>query len=92
MYANEDLSSVDIGGCPNGVNWSVIHEDGKIKLVTETGRETLISIDEYKQEVNAFADKIEDFCEKCPPKNIPSEEYERNGYTAFWNEWRRHRR
>ena len=92
MMANEDLSSVNTGGCPNGVDWSVIHENGKIKLVTEAGRETLIGIDDYKQEVYAFADKIEDYYEKCPPKNMPSEEYERNGYTAFWNEWRRHRR
>lgn len=92
MMANEDLSSVNIGVCPNGVDWSVIHENGKIKLVTEAGRETLIGIDDYKQEVDAFADKIEDYYEKCSPKNMPSEEYERNGYTAFWNEWRRHRR
>ena len=91
MYANEDLSSVGISGCQNGVDWSAIHENGKIKLVTEAGKETLVDVDNYKEEVLVFADKIEAFYKKCLPKNMPSEEYERNGYTAFWNEWRRRR-
>jgi hypothetical protein len=92
MYANEDLSSVDIGGCPNGVDWSVIHEDGKIKFVTEAGRETLISIDDYRNDVFAFADKIEDFYKKSSPKKLSeADAMMRDGYTAFWNEWRRRR-
>ena len=91
MYANDDLSSVDIGGCPNGLDWSVTHEDGRIKLVTEAGKEVSIDSDEYKKEVYMFTDKIESFYNDCIPKNTPSEEFERNGYTAFWNEWRRRR-
>jgi hypothetical protein len=87
MYANEDLSSVDIGGCPNGIDWSVIHEDGRIKFITETGKETFIDMDDYREEVYAFVDTIEAYYRNCLPKNMPSEEFERNGYTAFWNEW-----
>ena len=25
----------------------------------------------------------------CTPKEIPENEFDRNGYTAFWNEWQR---
>ena len=39
MLANDDLGSVYIYGCPNGLDWSVIHENGRIKLVTESGKE-----------------------------------------------------
>lgn len=93
LIANDSLDTVDIGGCPNGVDFSVIHEDNSIKFVTETGAETHVSIIDYSNEVNAFADKIEDYYKKCAPKNtVKLEEFERNGYTAFWNEWNRRRK
>lgn len=25
----------------------------------------------------------------CAPKELPANEYDRNGYIAFWNEWHR---
>ena len=89
MIANDDLSAVDIFGCPNGIDWSVIHEADKIRLITEMGKETLIGFKEYSEEVFAFADKIKSYYDKCQPKNIPSMETERDGYVAFWNEWNR---
>ena len=92
MISNEDCSSVNIFGCPNGVNWSVMHERNMIKLVTETGAETLVDIDAYTDEVFAFADKIEVFYKKSLPKNLAElDDFSRNGYTAFWNEWHRRR-
>ncbi len=91
MFANDDLRSVDIYGCSNGIDWSAIHEDGKIKLVTEADKITFIDIDDYRDEVYAFANKVEAFYKKCSPKNMPTDEFERNGYIAFWNEWRKRR-
>ena len=92
MISNEDCSSVDICGCPNGVDWSVMHEHNMIKLVTETGAETLIDIDAYTDEVFSFADKIEVFYKNSLQKNLAElDDFSRNGYTAFWNEWRRRR-
>jgi len=92
MMANDDLSSVYFCECPNGVDWSVIHENNKIKLVTESGAETLIDIDDYRQEVYAFADKIEAFYKKSSPKNLSgADSMSRDGYIAFWNEWHRRR-
>jgi hypothetical protein len=89
---NDDLSSSDIGGCLNGADWSVIHEDAGVILVTASGKETFVDMDNYREEVCAFADKVEEFYKKSSPKNLPeSESFLRGGYAAFWNEWRRRR-
>jgi len=90
MIANEDLTSVEILGCDNGLDWSVLHEHGEIKLITEDGNETAVSIADYTQEVYAFADKIEEFYKKCSLKQF-EDKHDEDGYTAFWNEWRRRR-
>lgn len=46
---------------------------------------------EYTNEVFKFADMVENFYMSCSPK-ILKEPFERDGYTAFWNEWHRRRR
>ena len=88
MIANETLSKVDICGCPNGVDWSVLHENDDVILITETGKRTVIPIDEYRKTVFAFADLIESFYNSAEDKIIPEDEFDRKGYVAFWNEWR----
>ncbi len=87
MIANETLSKVDICGCPNGVDWSVFHENDDVILITETGKRTVIPIDEYRETVFAFADLIESFYKSSEDKIISEDEFDRNGYIAFWNEW-----
>ena len=87
MFANEDLSSVEICGCNNGIDWSVLHEKDSVVLVTESGNRVEISTDEYRQTVFAFADKLENFYKSATPKVLPTDEFDRNGYIAFWNEW-----
>lgn len=90
IYARDDtLSAVDIIGCPNGVDWSVVHDGGLVRLVTPSGRETLVSRDEYQKTVYAFADKVEAFYQSCGPKVLPGDKLDREGYLAFWNEWHR---
>ena len=75
----------------DSIDWTVIHEENRVKLITEAGKETFVNMDDYSAEVYSFADKIEAFYNECSPKNNPSEEYERDGYTAFWDEWHRRR-
>ena len=92
MIANEDLSAVGIYCCPNGLDWSVTHENGSVKLITKTEKETLIDIDVYRDEVYAFADKIEAFYKNSAAKNLSgTDTFLRDGYIAFWNEWNRRR-
>lgn len=91
LIANDDLSNVIILGCPNGIDWSVIHNDESVVLELDDGTKEYISIDEYTEEVFRFADMIEDFYDACTPKVLPDDEFDRNGYIAFWNEWHRRR-
>lgn len=91
MIANEAVDNVHICGCCNGIDWDVLHVEDKIKITTETGRETLIEPEEYRKAVFAFADKVEAFYQSSSEKMLPDEEFERNGYIAFWKEWNRRR-
>ena len=89
--SNEVLSNVTIIGCDNGIDWSVLHEDDQVRLITESGRETRVALPEYKAEVYKFADKVEAFYNRCTPKDLSRNEFDRDGYIAFWNEWHRRR-
>ena len=91
MFADDALSSVEISGCPNGVDWSVIHGEDCIWLVTESGNKTTIPMDEYRKTVFAFADQIEAFYRNSADKKLPRDKFDRDGYIAFWNEWKARR-
>jgi len=87
IYANEDKTAVDICGCPNGTDWSIIHVGDDVKIITDSGQETIIGLDEYKISVYSFADKIKEYYEKSTPKVLPKDKVDREGYIVFWNEW-----
>ena len=88
LIANKDLSEVTISGCDNGLDWSVVHENGGVKLALPSGEEW-VPLQEYQRAVIRFADKVEAYYKSCQPKHIPDDEFARNGYLAFWNEWHR---
>ena len=91
LIANEDLSQVTILGCDTGTDWSILHENGRIKLVLPSGQETFVEPEDYQREVFAFADQVEAYYRSCTPKRLPKDDFARNGYRAFWNEWCRRR-
>ncbi|SCK04409.1 Uncharacterised protein [uncultured Clostridium sp.] len=91
IISNDDLTNVDIVGCNDGIDWSILHENDYVKIVTEKNNEIIVSIDEYRYEVYKFVDEIELYYNKCKPKNLPYDEVDKNGYIAFWNEWNRRR-
>ena len=88
---NETLDNVVISGCPNGIDWTIKHENDDVVLILPDGIEERVPMEEYREEVFRFADKIEDYYSKCKPKILPEEKFERDGYLAFWNEWHRRR-
>ena len=85
------LENVYISGCGNGIDWTVKHNGRNVILISESGTETTVSLEEYRQEVYRFADKIERYYQSCSPKILPDDPFTRDGYTAFWNEWHRRR-
>lgn len=79
---------VNVLGCPSGIDWTIIHTDDTVKLITEKGTEAVMNFENYKEIVLDFADKIKSFYNESKPK-IVEEQNEMNviGYPAFWNEW-----
>lgn len=91
IIPDAELSNVSIIGCSNGIDWSILHEGEEILLITESGKRTRVSIPKYRQEVVDFVDKIESYYQACSPKILPEDDFTREGYEAFWNEWHRRR-
>ncbi|MBQ7262705.1 MAG: hypothetical protein IJR14_03180 [Synergistaceae bacterium] len=93
MMADDALENVTIVGCPNGIDWSVRHRDSAVVLSLEDGTEERVSEEGYREEVFRFADKIEAYYRSCADKVFDGDEddFAKNGYTAFWNEWHRRR-
>ena len=88
LIAYDNLSHVEIVGCDSGIDWSVLHEGDNVRLITENGGNVVIPLEKYRRAVFAFADEIKQFYLESKPKQIPTDEFERNGYLAFWNEWK----
>lgn len=89
LIANKELTEVSISSCDTGTDWSTIHEKDTVCLILPTGQQEIVNIEEYKKEVLRFADEVERVYESCAPKELPENEFDRNGYIAFWNEWHR---
>ena len=88
---DEKLENVIISGCDNGIDWTVRHSGKDVVLTLENGIEETIPLEEYRQEVYRFADKVEKYYKLCSLKTIPEDSFSRDGYIAFWNEWHRRR-
>lgn len=88
---NNTNDTVDILGCPIGIDWAVFHTNGSVRIINEQGIETIVQISEYQKAVYDFADTIQSIYERCSPKKVPKEDFEKKGYIAFWNEWERRR-
>lgn len=85
------LENVTISGCDNGIDWTVKHNGSDVILALENGTEVTVPLEEYRQEVYRFADKIENYYKSCSPKKLPEDKFSHDGYIAFWNEWHRRR-
>ena len=89
LIANSDLTEVQISGCDTGTDWSTVHEGDSVRFILPTGQEEVVSLREYQYEVLDFAKSVKRYYDACTPKEIPEDEFDRNGYIAFWNEWHR---
>jgi hypothetical protein len=85
------MKEVLVMGCNIGIDWEVIHENGKVILKTESGNKTTIDFNIYKSIVLNFVDKVNEFYLESDTKILPEDNYDRNGYLEFWNEWRTRR-
>lgn len=88
MLANEEGNKVEIIGCDQGLDWSVKHEDGLVTIETDGNLKTTYYYLQYKKEVLNFIKQIEDFYKKARERILPEDEMDREGYLAFWKEWK----
>ena len=89
LYADESLETVYISGCVNGVDYAVSLLGETVVIATEDGRQRTVLFEDYRREVLCFARQVEAFYNQCPPRILPDDHFDRDGYTAFWNEWKR---
>ena len=91
LIPNQELTEVEISGCDKGTDWTTLHEGDCVKLILPSGQTEFVELAEYQKEVFRFADKVEGYYQSCTPKILPKDEFHRNGYISFWNEWHRRR-
>jgi len=73
-----------------GWNWWVVHEKDKVRLITESKKEIIISFERYKSEVINFVDKVDEFYKISKPKTLPhNNENEKVGYLRLRSEWKK---
>jgi hypothetical protein len=89
MYAEESLENVYISGCSYGIDYAVHHKEDAVVIATEAGNQYAVSISDYRREALKFARQVEAFYNQCSPRTLPDNDPDRNGYIAFWNEWKR---
>jgi len=86
IWIDETTDKLRICGCISGLDWSVTHEGGAVRLTTGSNTQVILSLEEYRTIVFQFADAIQVFYETCSPKSFFDEVAEQ-GYHRFWTDW-----
>lgn len=84
---DEALENVTIIGCDTGLDWTITHENGAVRLTAMDGETVLVDKYAYLEEVLRFAENVDRYFSHCPPRVLPEDSFTRNGYVAFQNEW-----
>ncbi len=86
LIPSQDKTSVTIIGCPNGIDFDIIHEDNNIIIRTQEGTTYTVTFDDYKEAVLFYAKQIQDFYHQNPPRQF-EEKFDQDSFSAFCNEW-----
>ncbi len=91
MYWDKDQEDCIIFGCPNGINFELIHKDGNVEIKISEEQVAHISFEAWRDSVCIFSDQISDFYRASAPKE-PYDEDAKKGFDAFQREWTRRRK
>lgn len=86
MIPSEDGTSVTIVGCPNGIDFDVMHNGDGVILTGGDGQHHFVTSREYIDAVLSYAGQIESFYSGSPPRRFSSD-FDREGFTAFCREF-----
>ncbi len=73
-------------GCSNGVDVEITHHQGMVTIKSSAGSEE-VSESEWAAAVQGFVDSVQGFYKTSTPKAHIKDEYDRQGWAAFWKEW-----
>ena len=90
MVISPDRCNIEVVGCGNGTDWTILHSGADVCLITTSGHEITVSFEEYRREVFSFADSVKAVYDRCSPKRA-DENGEGEEYRTFWKEWQRRR-
>ena len=92
MIEIEDCDDVLIIGCPNGIDVSVKHQNGRVVITSESGESKSVSEIAWRDAVLKFSDEVRNFYESSAEK-IPGDDEDQKGFDKMFKEWeRRHPR
>lgn len=89
MTVDEENHRVNVFGCGEGIDWTIVHAGHNVEHISPGGQKAIITLDAYRKVVFQFADQVEDFYKSSLPKTIPKDDFDKKGYLAFWEEWRK---
>jgi hypothetical protein len=88
MFEAEGEDDVVIVGCPNGMDFELVHADATVTITATDGRRYNIDDGEWRDSVCEFADAVQAFYDASSPKAIEDEDSGK-GFQRFWTEWSR---
>ncbi|MBQ8398088.1 MAG: hypothetical protein IJX53_07850 [Clostridia bacterium] len=89
MFASPDKMSVDIGSCPDGDDFDILHENGGITVICHDWGTYHLDYAEYCDTVLGFCAAVEQFYRDNPRDLADTDAAEHDAFEAYWNEWNR---
>lgn len=86
MIPSDDGRTVTVIGCPNGIDFDVVHDGDRVVITVFGDRSFVVGINEYKSAVLSYASQIGLFMNDAPSR-IFDDELSESGYKAFMTEW-----
>ena len=85
MYKIDEETGLVIIGCPNGINFQVIHTDDGVNIVKD-GHPRTINMESWRWAVVRFSEAVKSFYDSSDPK-VMDDEIESEGFNQFMKEW-----
>jgi hypothetical protein len=74
-------------GCDSGIDPSVIHHDDSVEI-SLADKSVTVSATDWTTAVLGYVDQVQQFYDQSTPKEPPEDEFDRQGWDFFWEEWR----
>ncbi len=87
IIPSDDKNYVTIWGCPEGIDFSIKHNNGNVIITYKKEIKAITSFENYKTQILDLTDEIEIFYGDPNKKDVPKDEFEQKGFKQFWSEW-----